>query len=94
MLIVYDLLTTYEFHRLSLTIPLLNLVLSMSLNDVWEAAAANPFHPVVGKDWQFSLGFTLLLIGIVQSCNHERVDADNYPAFILTGLFGLSEVST
>ena len=41
------------------------LSVSMSLNDVWEAAAANPFHPVVSKDWQFSLGFTLLLIGTV-----------------------------
>lgn len=35
----------------------------MSLNQVWEAASANPFSPVIPKDSQFILGFTLLLTG-------------------------------
>lgn len=35
----------------------------MSLNQVWEAASANPFSPVIPKDSQFILGFSLLLIG-------------------------------
>lgn len=35
----------------------------MSLNEVWEAASATPFHPLVSKDSQFSVGFNLLLIG-------------------------------
>lgn len=35
----------------------------MSLNEVWEAASAHPFSPVVSKDNQFSVGFSLLLIG-------------------------------
>ena len=35
----------------------------MSLNEVWEAASATPFTPLVDKDSQFSVGFNLLLIG-------------------------------
>jgi cell cycle checkpoint protein len=35
----------------------------MSLNEVWEAASATPFAPLVDKDSQFSVGFNLLLIG-------------------------------
>ena len=35
----------------------------MSLNEVWEAAAGNPFHPAVSKERQFLAGFTLLLTG-------------------------------
>jgi hypothetical protein len=35
----------------------------MSLNEVWEAASATPFHPLVSKDNQFAVGFNLLLIG-------------------------------
>ncbi|KAJ6166507.1 hypothetical protein N7470_001954 [Penicillium chermesinum] len=34
----------------------------MSLNEVWEAASAAPFHPVVSKDGQFAVGFNLLLV--------------------------------
>ena len=94
VLSVNDLLTPHDLHHLSLIVPLLKVILSMSLNDVWEAAAANPFHPAVSKDWQFSLGFTLLLIGIVKGCNHESVDAEICLAFVLTGLFGLSELSS
>ena len=38
---------------------------SSSLLEVWEAAASNPFHPIVSKDSQFYVGFTLLLAGMV-----------------------------
>ncbi|KAJ5905391.1 uncharacterized protein N7473_002307 [Penicillium subrubescens] len=37
----------------------------MSLNEVWEAASATPFHPLVSKDNQFAVGFNLLLIAII-----------------------------
>lgn len=36
----------------------------MSLNEVWEAASATPFQPLVPKDSQFSVGFNLLLLGM------------------------------
>ncbi|KAF2868599.1 hypothetical protein BDV95DRAFT_609520 [Massariosphaeria phaeospora] len=39
--------------------------MSSPLLDVWEAAAASPYHPAVGKDAQFTLGFVLLLISLV-----------------------------
>lgn len=35
----------------------------MSLNDVWEGAAASPFYPAVPKERQFLVAFSLLLIG-------------------------------
>jgi cell cycle checkpoint protein len=35
----------------------------MSLNEVWEAASATPFTPLVDKDSQFAVGFNLLLVG-------------------------------
>ena len=35
----------------------------MSLNEVWEAASATPFIPLIAKDSQFSVGFNLLLLG-------------------------------
>ncbi|KAJ5297723.1 hypothetical protein PENANT_c012G11455 [Penicillium antarcticum] len=37
----------------------------MSLNEVWEAASATPFAPLVDKESQFSVGFNLLLIALV-----------------------------
>ncbi|KAJ5715735.1 uncharacterized protein N7483_012916 [Penicillium malachiteum] len=33
----------------------------MSLNQVWEAASATPFNPIVSKDNQFAVGFNLLV---------------------------------
>ncbi|KAI5208793.1 hypothetical protein E4T42_03457 [Aureobasidium subglaciale] len=30
------------------------------LNDLWEAAAGQPYEPTIGKDSQFSVGITLL----------------------------------
>jgi cell cycle checkpoint protein len=32
----------------------------MSLNELWEASSA-PYHPIVSKESQFTVGFTLLL---------------------------------
>lgn len=38
-----------------------------SLREVWEGAAANPFRPTVGKDSQFFVGISLLIIGVLLS---------------------------
>ena len=38
----------------------------MSLHEVWKAAADSPFQPAVSKDYQLTVGFTLLLIGIYE----------------------------
>lgn len=35
----------------------------MSLNQVWEAASASPYTPLIAKESQFTVGFTLLLLG-------------------------------
>lgn len=46
----------------------------MSLNEVWEAASATPFHPLVSKNSQFYVGFNLLLLGMdssLQSSAHR-----------------------
>lgn len=37
----------------------------MSLYEIWEAAASSPFTPAVSKDSQLTVGFTLLLIGVI-----------------------------
>ncbi|KAJ5388381.1 DNA repair protein Rad1 [Penicillium cosmopolitanum] len=37
----------------------------MSLNEVWEAASASPFQPLVPKDSQFFVGFCLLLLAVI-----------------------------
>ncbi|KAH8813290.1 hypothetical protein F5884DRAFT_856565 [Xylogone sp. PMI_703] len=36
-----------------------------SLSQVWESASGNPFRPTIGKDSQFSVGLSLLVIGIL-----------------------------
>ncbi|KAI9816957.1 MAG: ssDNA endodeoxyribonuclease [Thelocarpon impressellum] len=36
-----------------------------ALHEVWEAAAGSPFKPIVGKNSQFFVGFSLLLIALV-----------------------------
>jgi hypothetical protein len=33
------------------------------LNDLWEAAAGQPYQPTIGKDSQFTVGITLLFTG-------------------------------
>ncbi|GIC90657.1 putative DNA repair protein Rad1 [Aspergillus udagawae] len=37
----------------------------MSLNEVWEAASASPYSPLISKDHQFFVGFSLLLSALV-----------------------------
>jgi len=37
----------------------------MSLHEVWVAAAADPFRPAVAKENHLSVGFSLLLIGLI-----------------------------
>ena len=49
--------------NLSLNYIILNPIVLMSLNEVWEAASATPFIPLIAKDSQFSVGFNLLLLG-------------------------------
>ncbi|KAK0731521.1 hypothetical protein B0H67DRAFT_639904 [Lasiosphaeris hirsuta] len=38
-----------------------------SLHEVWQAASGRPFVPTIGKDSQFFVAFTLLLIGLLLS---------------------------
>jgi hypothetical protein len=33
------------------------------LNDLWEAAAGQPYEPTIGKNSQFTVGITLLFTG-------------------------------
>lgn len=35
----------------------------MSLSELWEGAAGNPYTTIVSKDNQFFVGFTLLVTG-------------------------------
>ncbi|KAJ4987590.1 DNA repair protein [Stagonosporopsis vannaccii] len=39
--------------------------MSSPLADVWEAAAASPFQPAIGKDSQFAIGFALLFASLL-----------------------------
>ncbi|KAH5558571.1 dolichyl-diphosphooligosaccharide-protein glycosyltransferase subunit OST5 [Parastagonospora nodorum SN15] len=39
--------------------------MSSPLLDVWEAAAASPYQPGIGKNTQFTVGFTLLFLSLV-----------------------------
>ena len=39
--------------------------MSSSLQQVWQAAASNPFQPAVVKDSQLSVGLLLLLAGLI-----------------------------
>ena len=37
----------------------------MSLNEIWEAAAGSPFTPAVSKNYQLTVGFSLLLASVL-----------------------------
>ncbi|KAL1302271.1 hypothetical protein AAFC00_002692 [Neodothiora populina] len=37
------------------------------LHDLWEAAATQAYEPMVSKDSQFTLGFSLLFIALILS---------------------------
>ncbi|KIW86802.1 uncharacterized protein Z519_12588 [Cladophialophora bantiana CBS 173.52] len=57
----------YEIHqvdRLNLYSTVL-LSTSMSLYEVWQAAAGSAFQPTVGKESQLNVGLFLLLIGLI-----------------------------
>lgn len=77
---------------------LVNSYFQMSLNEIWEASSA-PYYPLVSKDNQFFVGFSLLLTGMAHLryiCFLDNLDTKLTtltPALILTGLFGLSECS-
>lgn len=40
----------------------------MSLNDLWEGAAENPYYPAVAKERQFLVASILLLTGM---CSYQ-----------------------
>jgi hypothetical protein len=67
----------------------------MSLLEVWDASAANPYYPTVSKERQFLVGFSLLFTGM---CWYHRVRSKQLSnvvlALVLTGLFGLSKFDT
>jgi cell cycle checkpoint protein len=66
----------------------------MSLNEVWEAASATPFTPLVDKDSQFSVGFNLLLIGKLRGLrSFDNRLLTILIALVTTTLFGLSKYS-
>ncbi len=42
-------------------------LMESSLHEAWESASGNPFVPLIGKDSQLFVGFTLLTIGLLLS---------------------------
>lgn len=72
--------------------------MSNPLLDVWEAAASQPFHPTIGKDTQFTVGFALLAACMLRSgpfwCSHSRALLTVCVALVLTTIFGLSMSNT
>ncbi|KAL4955627.1 hypothetical protein BDW69DRAFT_113603 [Aspergillus filifer] len=62
----------------------------MSLNQVWEAASASPYTPLIAKDSQFTVGFALLFLGEVPKPIVGPSSANLLAAFIFTTLFGLN----
>lgn len=62
-LAIYITHITFELHQFVPQLHLSNSIILMSLNEVWEAASATPFIPLIAKDSQFSVGFNLLLLG-------------------------------
>ncbi|PGH34301.1 cell cycle checkpoint protein [[Emmonsia] crescens] len=37
----------------------------MSLNEIWDSAGGSPFYPLVSKNTQFFVSFTLLVTTVV-----------------------------
>lgn len=68
--------------------------MSSPLADVWEAAAASPFQPTIGKDSQFTIGFALLFACMFSSRYAVSSRTNDAPALLLTGFFGLSMPTT
>ncbi len=61
-----------------------------NLLQAWEAAKATPFQPLVSKDSQFFVAFSLLLVGMLYVSIFKVSLTDQLPAFVLTGTFALS----
>ena len=65
---------------------------STPLNELWAAAASQPYSPTISKDTQFAVGFILLLAGMHQRAFHDDVSGLTInAAFVLTGIFSLSK---
>jgi len=64
--------------------------MSSPLVDVWEAAASSPFSPAVGKNTQFTVGFVLLAICMLEALLLSGPLLTTRAALILTTIFGLS----
>ena len=65
------------------------------LNDLWEAAAGQPYEPTIGKESQFTVGITLLFTGIhhlslfvVQEVNSDIYSS--YPVRLLRSEYAAS----
>lgn len=59
-----------------------------SLHEVWESAAGNPFVPVIGKDSQFTVGLSLLVVGTLLAgfFGLSELQFVFYDIYILTAL--------
>jgi hypothetical protein len=53
--------------RNSRTISINSKLMESSLHEVWESAVGNPFVPTIGKNSQFFVGISLLVIGVLLS---------------------------
>jgi hypothetical protein len=49
----------------------IHCTMSSPLADVWEAAAASPFQPTIGKNSQFTIGFALLFACMFSRLEHS-----------------------
>lgn len=74
-----------RLHSRRKTLNCCQLLMSSPLLDVWEAASGSPYYPAVGKNAQFTVGFTLLLF-----CTLEQ--AWSYRGALLTTAQHLSSV--
>lgn len=50
----------------------------MSLIEVWDAAPANSFQPIVSKDSQFTVGFNLLMIGTISTYRSSSLGTNGF----------------
>lgn len=65
---------------------------SLPLQALWEAAAGQEYQPTIGKESQFTVGFSLLVAGKFQATSSISTSTDQLSAaLLLTGLFGLSK---
>ncbi|GAB7354022.1 hypothetical protein MBLNU459_g4609t2 [Dothideomycetes sp. NU459] len=61
------------------------------LNDLWTAAAGQPYEPTISKNSQFTVGFTLLFTGMRHASPQQiQNNVDLSIALVLSGYFGLN----